>query len=136
MCLWCNRKSNTLCYYFILAAFIFSVFISIANFAKLKGSLNIRLLQVQNRNEININAHVFCCGCIVTMILLVWGKPILNHFYLYISYYPNAFSHAVNTFIPKIFESSPLQLGASNMLKMGDTIISVGGGGQNIKEYY
>ena len=30
---------------FILAAFIFSVFISIANFAKLKGSLNIGVLQ-------------------------------------------------------------------------------------------
>ena len=41
----CHRKSNTLCYYFILAAFIFSVFISIANFAKLKGSLIIRVLQ-------------------------------------------------------------------------------------------
>ena len=41
----CHLKSNTICYGFILAAFIFSVFISIANFAKLKGSLNIRVLQ-------------------------------------------------------------------------------------------
>ena len=40
-----HRKSNTLCYGFILAAFIFSVFITIVNFAKLKGSLNIRVLQ-------------------------------------------------------------------------------------------
>ena len=40
-----HLKSNTICYGFILAAFIFSVFISIANFAKLKGSLNIRVLQ-------------------------------------------------------------------------------------------
>ena len=45
MCLRCHHKSNSLCYYFILVAFIFSVFISIANFAKLKGSLNIRVLQ-------------------------------------------------------------------------------------------
>ena len=45
MCMRCHHKSNSLCYYFILAAFIFSVFISIANFAKLKGSLNIRVLQ-------------------------------------------------------------------------------------------
>ena len=41
----CHHKCNILCYYFISAAFIFSIFISIPNFAKLKGSLNIRVLQ-------------------------------------------------------------------------------------------
>ena len=60
MHIWCHRKSNTLCYYFILAAFIFSVFISIANFAKLKGSINIRVLQyvVQNPAAVGL-FHVF-----------------------------------------------------------------------------
>ena len=47
-----HRKSNTIYNVFILAAFIFSVFISIANFAKLKGSLNIRVLQYA-KNAIN-----------------------------------------------------------------------------------
>ena len=42
-------------------------------------------------------------------------EPILTHFYVYISYYPNAFSHVVNIF-PKVFESSALQLEASNMI--------------------
>ena len=51
MCMRCHHKSNTLCYYFILAAFIFSIFISIANFAKLKGSLNIRVLQQSAYNS-------------------------------------------------------------------------------------
>ena len=41
------------------------------------------------------------------------------YMYMYISYYPNAFSYALNTFIPQIFASSLLQPEASIIFKKG-----------------
>ena len=85
----------------------------------------------------------FCQNCFkdlnyITEIILVCSvhlgqnglpEPIMTNFFVCISYYLNAFSHAVNKFIPQIFKSSPSQPEALSILKIGDTIIGWGGGG-------
>ena len=55
---------------FILAAFIFSVFISNANFAKFKGSLNIRVLQYLNH---------FILNCKITLKTAIWLLLVVRH---------------------------------------------------------
>ena len=62
------------------------------------------LLQVQNSNKKNINAHIFLWlhsfHDFVRLGQNGLPEPILTQFYVHISYYPTAFSLAVNTFIP------------------------------------
>ena len=77
-----------------------------------------------------ITEIILCLFCIDSVHLGQNGlpEPIMTNFFVYISYYLNAFSHAVNKFIPQIFKSSQSQLEALSILKIGDTITGWGGG--------